>query len=153
MKFVAATAVLLVIWYILSGKLDLLHFGTGVITALVIAAFLRGRKDDTRFRPGAFLLYVPWLVWQVLLSNLRVARMVLSPRMPIRPVFISQAPGVSGVRALTTLGTSVTLTPGTLTIDVGEDEIFVHALDARSASDTRDGVVASQVVRVFRPGA
>jgi multicomponent Na+:H+ antiporter subunit E len=82
-----------------------------------------------------------------------VARVVFSRSMPIRPTFISQPPGAIGERALTMLAAATTLTPGTLTVDVSRDEIFVHALDAKSAQDTRDHLMAHEVVRVFtEPG-
>jgi multicomponent Na+:H+ antiporter subunit E len=149
MKYAVTAATLIGVWYILSGRFDLLHFGTGVVTALIIAANFTGWRDDTRFRPLRFLLYLPWLGWQVLLSNLRVARLVLSPGMRIRPSFLTQRPGVVGDLALTTLGSSITLTPGTLTVDVDDDEIFVHALDMKSAQDVRDGLAARRIARVF----
>jgi multicomponent Na+:H+ antiporter subunit E len=142
-------AILLAIWYVLSGKLDVLHFGTGVVTAIVIALTYRAVPDTTRLRLGRLVLYLPWLLWQIIISNLRVARVVLSPTMPIRPTFISQPPGVTGDRALTLLGASVTLTPGTLTVDIRRNEIFVHALDAQSADDMREGLMASRVARVY----
>lgn len=137
------------IWYLLSGKLDVLHFGTGVVAALVIAANFAPTEDRTRFAPARFVLYVPWLMWQILVSNLRVARMVLSRRMRIAPMFISQKPGAIGVRALTMLGSSITLTPGTLTVDMNDDEIFVHALDRSSERDIRANVIARRVMTVF----
>lgn len=146
---IVEVAILIAIWWVLSGIFDVLHFGTGVVTAIVIALLSRDVLDQTRLRVGRLLFYVPWLAWQIFLSNLRVARVVLSPRMPIRPVFISEPPGVTGDRALTVLAMSTTLTPGTLTIDVGRDEIFIHALDEASARDTRDQVIARQVGRVF----
>jgi multicomponent Na+:H+ antiporter subunit E len=144
-----AGGILLGVWWILSGKFDLLHFGTGVATAIVLGALYAGVPDGARFRPLRFVAFLPWLVLQILISNLRVARLVLSRRMPIRPMFISQAPGVRGERALTVLGSSTTLTPGTLTIDIGREEIFVHALDEKSIQDTRDQIIARKVARVF----
>jgi multicomponent Na+:H+ antiporter subunit E len=146
---VVLATVLVVVWYVLSGMFDLLHFGTGVVTAIVIAVTYRRVADTTHFRAGRFILYVPWLFWQIFLSNLRVARAVLSPRLPIHPTFISRPPGVTGDRALTLLGASTTLTPGTLTVEIRPDELFVHALDRQSAQDVRDGVVARQVGRVY----
>jgi multicomponent Na+:H+ antiporter subunit E len=143
------TAILIALWYVLSGRFDLLHFGTGVVTAAVIALTFRSVPDTTHFRVGRFLAYAPWLFLQIIISNLRVARVVLSRRMPIRPTFISQSPGVTGDRALTLLGASVTLTPGTLTVDIRPDEIFVHALDTKSAQDMRDGLAAERVAGVF----
>jgi multicomponent Na+:H+ antiporter subunit E len=107
-------------------------------------------RDVCRFRPVQFLLFLPWLFVQVVISNLRVARLVFSRRMAIRPVFMSQPPGVVGDRALTVLGSSVSLTPGTLTVDVGQDEIFVHALDQKSADDMRDELMSRRVRRIFK---
>jgi multicomponent Na+:H+ antiporter subunit E len=150
---VLIAAILIAAWYVLSGMFDVLHFGTGVVTSIAIAVTYQVVPDTTRFHLGRFLLYVPWLGWQILISNLRVAKVVLDPRMPIRPTFVSQPPGVRGDRALTLLGMSVTLTPGTLTVDIRPDEIFVHALDAQSAQDMRDGMMAERVVEVFEePG-
>lgn len=137
------------IWYLLSGKFDLLHFGTGALIAILIAITYVPAEDTTRFRLLRFLGYVPWLIGQILLSNLRVARVVLTRRMPISPAFVSQRPDVTGPRALTLLGSSITLTPGTLTVDIGEDEIFVHALESASAQDVRDEVIARRVGGVF----
>ncbi|CAN5734497.1 hypothetical protein BH23GEM9_BH23GEM9_20750 [soil metagenome] len=145
----AETAILLAVWWILSGRFDVLHFGTGVVTAIILGITARGVVDRTTFQPGRFLLFAPWLVGQIIISNLRVARLVFSRSMPIRPIFISQPPGVTGDRALTMLAASTTLTPGTLTVDVGRDEIFIHALDEKSARDTRDQLMAREVARVF----
>lgn len=148
-RVVLTTLLLAAVWYVLSGRLDLLHFGTGVLVALVIALNSPGIEDPTRFRPLRFAVYLPWLFVQIVKSNLRVARAVLTRRMPIAPTFVSLPPDVVGPHALTALGASITLTPGTLTVDVGPDEIFVHALDARSAHDVSEGVIARRVARVF----
>jgi len=146
---VLLATVLIAGWYVLSGKFDVLHFGTGVVAAIVIALIARAPVDSTPPRIGQLLLFLPWLAWQILLSNLRVVRMVLSPSMPISPRMIRKAPGVGGPRALTVLGVSTTLTPGTLTVDVGEHEVQVHALDRASAADIKAGVMAARVARVF----
>lgn len=150
---IVLAAILVAVWYVLSGMFDVLHFGTGVVTAVLIALTYRAVPDHTRFHVGRFVLYVPWLILQIIISNLRVARVVLSPRMAIRPTFISQPPGVAGDRALTLLGMSTTLTPGTLTVDVRRDEIFVHALDEQSAQDMREAMMATRVAEVFEEPA
>lgn len=149
-RTLALALALTAIWYLMSGKLDLLHFGAGVLAAATIAATLRPMVDGTAFGPLRFLAFLPWLIVQIVLSNLRVARMVLRRRMPVAPVFLRETPGVRGTRALAMLGASITLTPGTLTLDVGEDEIFVHALDAASARDVREKAVARRLASVFR---
>jgi multicomponent Na+:H+ antiporter subunit E len=136
-------------WYALSGKFDLLHFGTGVVVALVIAMQSRSVDDGTRFRPIQFLMLVPWLIGQIVLSNLRVARSVLNPRLPIAPALVRMPPQVAGDRPLVLLGISTTLTPGTLTVDVGDDEMLVHALDQHSVDGLHHGAMARRVARVF----
>lgn len=144
-------AVLSGIWYLLSGKFDALHFGAGVVTALIIAATYRQVEDGATWKVGRFIAYVPWLIWQIVRSNLRVARLVLTPRLPVAPAFIRLSPRVRGARALTLLGCSITLTPGTLTIDVDDHEIFVHALDGASAQEVRDRVIERRVAAVLPP--
>ncbi|HUG27957.1 MAG TPA: Na+/H+ antiporter subunit E [Gemmatimonadales bacterium] len=143
------TALLIAGWYVLSGKFDLLHFGTGVVSAVVIVIIARPPADATLPRPLGLVRFLGWLAGQVLLSNLRVARLVLSPSLPIRPTMVRQSPVVRGGRALALLGISTTLTPGTLTVDISEDESLVHALDAKSAADTRADIMAGRVARVF----
>jgi multicomponent Na+:H+ antiporter subunit E len=137
------------VWWVLSGKMDLLHFGTGVVSAIVIAATVISMDDGMRLRTGRFIAFLPWLFWQIIVSNFRVARMVLSRRMDIRPTFISQPPGVKGDRALTVLGISATLTPGTLVVEADSDDLFVHALDVKSSHEIREEYMAHRVARLF----
>jgi multisubunit Na+/H+ antiporter MnhE subunit len=148
-RVVFITLLLSAAWYILSGRFDLLPLGSGVVVAAAIALNFPAWQDRSRFRPVRFLLYGPWLAVQVVKSNLRVARAVLSPRMDIAPTFISRRPDVVGDLALTTLGASTTLTPGTLTVDVSQHEIFIHALDRHSIQDVEEGMIAKQVAGVF----
>jgi multicomponent Na+:H+ antiporter subunit E len=152
-RMLPLVALLAGIWYLLSGKADLLNLGAGLVTAVVVAATFGRIADVTEFRGWQFLRYLPWLVVQVLISNLRVARVVLAPGMPIAPSFVGQHPGVVGPRALTLLGISVTLTPGTLAVEIGPDELFVHALDPLSAADVREGIMARRVAGVFPDAA
>ena len=146
---VLVAVVLIAAWYVLSGKFDVLHFGTGVVAAVIIAVIARPPVDPTPVRFGQLLLYVPWLGWQILRSNLHVALLVLSPTMRISPRLIRKTPGVRGGRALTLMGLSTTLTPGTLTVELSDEETLVHALDRESATDVKDGVMAARVARVF----
>jgi multicomponent Na+:H+ antiporter subunit E len=150
---VVITGILTALWYVLSGIFDVLHFGTGVVTAFVIAVMYRAVPDVTRFNLLRCAAYLPWLLLQIIISNLRVAKVVLNPRMRIQPTFISQPPGVVGDRALTLLGASITLTPGTLTVEADDREIFVHALDAQSARDIRANVIAARVAQAFEERA
>ena len=63
-----------------------------------------------------FLLYLPWLAYQILASNIYVAYLVLHPRMPIDPSLVEFETSLQSERALVLLAQSITLTPGTVTV-------------------------------------
>jgi multicomponent Na+:H+ antiporter subunit E len=76
--------------------------------------------------------YWPWLVTEIVRSGWQVARIILSPRLPISPTLARFRPSQASVVGLVTHANSITLTPGTLTVAADRDEFLVHAL-------TRDG--------------
>lgn len=152
-RILLSVAILVAVWHLLSGKFDLLHSGLGVLAAVVVAVTAPQVVDGRRFRSLGLVTYVPWLLYQIVVSNLRVARLVLRPDRPIAPSFVRRRPDVDGARALTLLGSSITLTPGTLTVDVDGDEIFVHALDPDSAEAVESGAMATRVAKLFPEAA
>lgn len=90
-------------------------------------------------------LYIPWLSWQVVLSTLTVTRVILSPRLPIQPRMIRvPAPPMSDF-AMAVYANSITITPGTLTLDVREGHVLVHALTDATARDLESGEMGRRV--------
>lgn len=151
LRFLTIAGFLWGIWILLSGKMDVLHLGAGGAAALGVAFLARPRTDE-RFPLGRFAGYVPWLLWQVLKSNLRVARLALAPRASLAPRVVRAVPSLSDERALTLAGCSITLTPGTVTLDIAPDLMTVHALDPVSAREIETGDVVRRVGGVFRGG-
>lgn len=148
MRFVWTTIVLIAMWCVLSGKFDWLHLGAGVLTSVVIAAGVQMRKR--RAIPLLRLIaYVPWLLWQVIKSNLHVARLVLFRFQDAKPRFVRIDPQLDGDMPVTVLGCSITLTPGTVTVDTDGRWLLVHALDETSAEELQEGAMARRVARVF----
>lgn len=141
--------VLTALWLAISGvyKPPLLLLGAGSV-ALVVWLSLRMRVVGVEHNPVLFSwrlpLYWIWLVWQIVLANIHVARRVLDPG-GIRPAVIRvPAPHGSPV-ARVTYGNSITLTPGTVTLHLGPDELTVHALDSHSASGLQEGTMARRI--------
>jgi multicomponent Na+:H+ antiporter subunit E len=138
---------------LLSGHYTPLLLGLGgVSTLLVVAISLRMDVVDHEGHPlhlGLRILwYWPWLMVQVLRANVDVARRVLSPSLPISPRMFK-------VRATqrTDLGrviyaNSITLTPGTVSVELEGSVILVHALTAEAAEDLREGTMNRLVVGV-----
>ena len=98
---------------------------------------------------GRMVAYLPWLLWQIVLSSIAVARVVLSPRMPIRPRLVRFKVQLPGDVAYLTLGNSITLTPGTVTVDRHGDELLIHALTEQSVDGLLSGDMQKRVAGVF----
>jgi multicomponent Na+:H+ antiporter subunit E len=146
---------LAMLWLVLSDKRDALHLAAGVASAIGVAVSLRIQpvKTVTRAHLASFIRYVPWIVGQIVVANLRIARLALSRHPAIRPRFIRRAPGMEDPRGLTLLALSITLTPGTLTVDIGPGEMLVHALDDPSGLDIEANTMAERIRPIFEEAA
>lgn len=148
MRHLWTVAILLAIWSVLSGKFDALHFGVGVVTVLLITWGIHVRRPHP-LPLLRLVAYVPWLLWQVVKSNIHVARLVLLSFRDVKPRFVRIHPKLRGDHPVTLLGCSITLTPGTVTVDTDGDWLLVHALDDESAADLESGEMARRVARVY----
>lgn len=133
--------------------MDAFHLGAGV-AAVAFASWQHARlpriqpKQAPRIRPARAFRYSFWLVAEVLLSAIHVARVILNPKRHLDPRvvrFRSRQPSLSsGVL----FANSITLTPGTLTIDLEDDCYTVHALTPVTERDVLDGEMAARAARV-----
>jgi multicomponent Na+:H+ antiporter subunit E len=137
-------------WLLLSGHYTVLLLGFGVLSLGVVAVLVRRTEavDGTRFRarlPTRAPRYAVWLAGQIVVSSLAVVRQVWSPRLALHP-----AVGVTPVDGLSEVGTvayanSITLTPGTLSLQVDEAGIEVHALRGADLEELRSGAMLDHV--------
>lgn len=141
-------------WVLLSGFFDFMHLFLGVICSLLVAYIshdlLVGEAEirTSSKRVLRFLAYLPWLLYQILLANIDVAYRTLHPKMPIEPGIIRFKTNLKTEMALTTLANSITLTPGTVTIDVREGEYFVHAIAKEPAEGLLAGEMQARVKKI-----
>jgi multicomponent Na+:H+ antiporter subunit E len=156
--FLATFVILLALWLVLSGHYDTFHITLGLTCCGLVAFFSHdllfpvfkwSRTFAVFFR---FMAYLPWLFYQIILANLHVARMVLHPRMPIDPRIIEFDSKLESNLAFTTLGNSITLTPGTITVDIVDGKYFVHALTNKVADDLLSGDMENRVASVYGEG-
>lgn len=94
------------------------------------------------------LAYLPWLLWQVLKANLQVSRIILNPRLPIGPRLIRVRASQKTTTARVIYANSITLTPGTISLDLRDDTILVHALTQESAAGVETGEMDRRVSRL-----
>jgi len=127
------------------------------VASCAFVAWLYGRLVDATIYPQepviAFrsLAYLPWLVWQVVLSNLHVARVILSPKLPIAPRVLTVKASQRQTNARVLYANSITLTPGTISCELQGDTIWVHALTESTAADLKGGEMDRRV-RALEPG-
>ena len=141
-------------WIIFSGMFDLFHLSLGVLCSALVAyvscdMMLRDPEGKNRLQKAwRFALYVPWLIYQVVLANFHVAMLVLNPER-IHPQVIRFKTKLKSDFSMVTLANSITLTPGTITMDIIDREFIVHALSERVAMDLLNGDMENRVAHVF----
>jgi multicomponent Na+:H+ antiporter subunit E len=149
MRFLSAFA-LFVLWLVLSASYHWAHVALGAIVSVIVVWINpRGTAHVRGFAWLYALGYVPWLFGRVVKSGLHVSRLILHPALPIKPEFIHHKTRLSSDGELVVLGNSITLTPGTITIEVAPGELIVHAIDAESQQDLVKGVLDEKVSRLF----
>ncbi len=124
---------LFLIWLLLTFESRLEFFVSGLVITFLISMIF-ATDEDTNFKPKSLsksllytFIYAFILSKECILSSLEVAWMVLHPKMPIMPGIIKIPSSLKGELELTVLSNSITLTPGTLLIDVDEDSnLYVH---------------------------
>ncbi|MDX1593532.1 MAG: Na+/H+ antiporter subunit E [Gammaproteobacteria bacterium] len=92
----------------------------------------------------------PWLVVEIVKSNIDVIRRVLDPKLPIQRSVIRVPTGEMSPLRETIYANAITLTPGTVSLDVGDGEVVVHALSRVAAEAVREGEMARRVTSMER---
>ena len=144
------------VWLLLSGYFDkplLLGFGVG---SVLLATWLAHRAHilDSEGVPGGIfpgiLGYMFWLTFEIGKANLIVARAALAVEPQLSPkLFTVKNPPRSSVGKVI-FGNSITLTPGTVTVDLREEEILVHALTEDLADKAGINAMGERVAKIER---
>lgn len=138
-------AILYGFWLLLSGHYTPLLLGLGAASCILVVYIAR-RMDvvDEEGLPlhvgPRFLVYVPWLLKEVFLSNVAVARIVLDPRLPIQPKLQRYPLPHETDLGRVIFGNSVTLTPGTVTTGIDGGTIEIHVLSGEDPDTTNGGM-------------
>lgn len=153
MLYIKFGIILCLYWLLLSGHTGLLLLSLGLFSVLLVLWLIRrmDRSDQASAKmifSFGFLRYLVWLMWQVLLSNIDVARRIWDPEMPIKPATERIKVSLKTPLLKTIYANSITLTPGTVTMEVGDDYFVVHALHAESIEALKAGEMEGRVKRL-----
>jgi len=152
---VGTSVILFAFWLLLSGKFDAFHLTLGIICSLLVAylfhdlLFANVRVGDMKIVVTRFLAYIPWLFCQIALSNIHVASLVIRRKMPIDPQVVMFKTKLETDVSQVTLANSITLTPGTVTMDIQEGIYYVHALSQKAADGLSAGDMEDRVAHIY----
>lgn len=155
-SFLITFVVMFLSWIILSGKFDPLLLGLGFFSSALVAYLSHDLLVPT-IEPASvriffrFVQYIPWLLYQIMKANVHMLRLAFHPKMEklIDPKIIKFQTNLKTDMAITTLANSITLTPGTITVQVDSDGVFsVHAIDNATA-EACPGAMLEKVAYIF----
>ncbi len=145
--------VLIIFWLAMSGIYNSLLVSMGIASAAFVT-YIGQRLDqkdadpfDFTFRPTGFLAYVPWLIKEATLANIDVAKRALAPTLSVNPVVASVTTGNLSEMGRVTYANSITLTPGTVSINVQRDYIVVHAISQQGMLELQQGNMLKRIER------
>lgn len=149
MLHVAAVSILFSFWLLMSGYFTPFLLAAGLGSSIAVYVFTRRMGVLEKGFPIELgipaVTYWPWLAREIVKSAWTVSLIILSPRLPISPVFVRVRPSQRTTPARVTFANSITLTPGTITVDADGDEFLVHALTQAGADDLAGGEMDRRV--------
>ena len=129
---------LFIIWIALTSSFTWQELSTGIIISLVLSLFLYRRYSDLGLPPlegrrvAFFFIYLLVLFKEIIKANLDVAYRILHPKMPIKPGIVIIKTELKQDLAKMILANSITLTPGTFTLDILGDNLLIHWINVRT---------------------
>ncbi len=149
---------LLTTWVVFSGQFDAMHLSLGILSSgfvTVISSDLLFPNRRTgilmRLSEGIkLLIYLVWLLWQVLLANFHLLRLALLPggMREVEPSIVSFRTNLKSDFARFLLANSITVTPGTITMKVLDDQYYIHSI-SKASSEGLDGRMEEFIAWVF----
>ena len=145
---------LMAFWLILSPKISQQSILIGFIVSLLVVIYSRDILFDSVEMPLFqlrnflnMLRFAGILLIEIIKANIDVAKIVLNPAMPIKPQFVRVPMMLKNDINKVIYGNSVTLTPGTLTVDVTEEAFVIHALTDEAAAAMNNSFIEQWVLR------
>ncbi|HEA46843.1 MAG TPA: hypothetical protein ENH97_00325 [bacterium] len=154
MRRIVLFIIAFILWLLLTWTLNWQHLLVGVIVAIFVALLFGNMfvEEPRKFfqikRYFWFLVYIPLFLWECLKANFDVAYRVLHPKMPIKPGIVKVKTGLKSEVARTMLANSITMTPGTLSVDIDGQYLYIHWIYVRA---TEVEEASRMIVSKFEP--
>jgi multicomponent Na+:H+ antiporter subunit E len=138
MRHIAVFILSLIFWMLLTFRLTLANLLVGSAASLLCSAifakyyFHNVIKFLQFYRYYWFLIYLFTFIWACVKANFDVAYRVINPSMPIKPGIVKVKTSLKSDFAKSLLANSITMTPGTITVDIIDDVFYIHWIYIRS---------------------
>ena len=156
-KRIAQFILFFAIWVLLTFSIELQELMVGLVVAFVATLLTRDLFPDEMlkfFNPRRLLwaiLYIPYLIYYIILANFDVAYRVLNPDLPITPGIVKVKTTLESEMAKTILANSITLTPGTLTVEIDGDNYYIHWINISTEDPERQRqIIIDKFERMLR---
>ncbi|MBU4532760.1 MAG: Na+/H+ antiporter subunit E [Eubacteriales bacterium] len=154
MSFILTFLLMFAFWMLLSGHFDFILVTLGVISSLLVAywshdlIFGKVNFGQGLMRILRLIRYLPWLLWQIVLANFHLVYLTLHPKMPIEPAFLTIKTDFKTDMGVAIFANSITLTPGTVTLEAGRKQFVVHAISKYTAEGLLSGDMEARVKEI-----
>ena len=152
MNRITAFLLSFILWLLLTWTLDpatvILGLGMAGVTSFILSDDFRGKphKFWQPRRYGYFLRYIPFFGYQLAKSNLIMAYRILSPQLLIKPAIVKAKTNLTSHTGRAFLANSITLTPGTMTVEMTDNTLYIHWI---YASTTDEKEVTREIPGIF----
>ncbi|ADL12613.1 Na+/H+ antiporter subunit E [Acetohalobium arabaticum] len=142
---------LFLFWFLLSGSFNFFSIVIGLILSyLIFNLSIRffGNELEFWYRPRQLLLLTNFfvsLISEIIKANLNMAWIIINPKLPVSPGIVKFKTGLKSDLAKVILANTITLTPGTLTIDINGDEFIVHII----AKESIEGLLSNELEKLL----
>lgn len=154
MKHLVSLAITLAItWLLWSGHTEPFLLDLGVFS-IVATLYIVSRMQilDNEAAPTGFglrpLFYLPYLIKEIVVSNIKVAKLILSPKMDLQRNMVKITAHQHSDIGRVVLANSITLTPGTVTILMEGDQLLIHALSFAGGEEDLSGEIDRRVCKM-----
>ncbi|MCD9623051.1 Na+/H+ antiporter subunit E [Rhabdothermincola salaria] len=152
-------------WVVLSGRTDPLFLAMGLatttivtaVTARLVSSALAADKapiplSRVPLLVGRWVGFVLWMAGRILVSSVQIGVLAVRPRLSLAPCEVRFRTQLQSPLARTLLTNAISLVPGTITVDIDGDEIWVHALSPAQVGDLTSGRLQNKVAGLFLEG-
>ena len=145
-------ALLFILWIIFNGRLTPEVAVIGLLVSAAIFLFICRFMDYSLRKEKMLYILIPWMIryffillTEIVKANFATARFVLNPKIEVEPRIVTFKPELRSGFLKVVLANSITLTPGTITIDIEDGVYTVHCLDLELATDIGESELVKEL--------